>query len=315
MKKLLFRLTITFASITCAIINTSSQVGIANGVIVPHPSAMLEIRSNDKGVLVPRLTSAQRIAIVSPATGLLVFDSNTSSFWFYTGTLWTELPIAGSGWKISGNSGTDTATHFIGTTDNMPLKFRINNIRSGELNAGNGVVALGVTALSSNTTGFSNSAFGIGALRLNTTGNDNSAFGSYALYSNVSGNANSASGQNSLLSNTIGSANTAHGASALRNNTSGYSNTAIGVTALYNNTVGHNLVAIGDSALYNQTTNVNGFYDNTAVGSKALFSNTTGTSNTANGIHALYSNGTGSYNTAIGHAALYLMEPGKITRQ
>src|SRR6185436_20215132 len=131
MKKLFLQFTITSVSIIASFHNSISQVGIANGVIVPHPSALLEIRSNDKGVLVPRLSSAQRIAIVSPATGLLVFDSNTTSFWFYNGASWTELPVAGFGWRITGNAGTDTAINFIGTTDNMPLRFRVNNLKSG----------------------------------------------------------------------------------------------------------------------------------------------------------------------------------------
>jgi hypothetical protein len=65
-----------------------AQVGI--GTISPDASAMLDIESTDKGILVPRMTSAQRIAIATPATGLLVFDTTTGSFWFYE-SAWTEL--------------------------------------------------------------------------------------------------------------------------------------------------------------------------------------------------------------------------------
>lgn len=65
-----------------------AQVGI--GTTDPDGSSMLEITSTSKGVLIPRMTSAQRSAISSPATGLLVFDTTTQSFWFYTSS-WDEL--------------------------------------------------------------------------------------------------------------------------------------------------------------------------------------------------------------------------------
>ncbi len=48
-------------------------------------------------------------------------------------SVWTTLngnSVGGSGWGLSGNSGTDTTTNFIGTTDNMPLDFKVNNERA-----------------------------------------------------------------------------------------------------------------------------------------------------------------------------------------
>ncbi|MFH2095686.1 MAG: hypothetical protein ABIJ16_08280, partial [Bacteroidota bacterium] len=62
------------------------------------PSAMLDVKTTDKGMLVPRLTTNQRTAISNPATGLLVFDSTSNSFWFNSGSpsvpAWVEL-VAG----------------------------------------------------------------------------------------------------------------------------------------------------------------------------------------------------------------------------
>jgi hypothetical protein len=63
-----------------------AQVGI--GTNTPDNSAMLEIQTNDRGILFPRLTSAQRSSIANPATGLYVFDTNTNSLWYYNGALW-----------------------------------------------------------------------------------------------------------------------------------------------------------------------------------------------------------------------------------
>ncbi|MEZ4965144.1 MAG: hypothetical protein R2791_07875 [Saprospiraceae bacterium] len=59
-----------------------AQVAINQDNSAPDPSAMLDVKSSDKGMLVPRMTTAQREAIANPATGLLVFDTDTESFWY-----------------------------------------------------------------------------------------------------------------------------------------------------------------------------------------------------------------------------------------
>jgi hypothetical protein len=78
--------------ICCLVLNVNAQ-NVGLGTTTPNGSAVLDMTSTTKGVLVPRMTSAQRVTIVSPAKGLLVFDNTTSSFWFHTGTAWTELAV------------------------------------------------------------------------------------------------------------------------------------------------------------------------------------------------------------------------------
>ncbi len=65
-------------------------------------NALLEVKpgSNDKGVLIPRLTSTERTAITMSAAadkGLLVYDTDTKSFWYYDGTAWVEIGATSSG--------------------------------------------------------------------------------------------------------------------------------------------------------------------------------------------------------------------------
>lgn len=60
-----------------------AQVAIGPGNTTPHNSAMLEISSTNRGLLLPRLTTAQRTAIAAPAKGLLVYDSSLSAFYSY----------------------------------------------------------------------------------------------------------------------------------------------------------------------------------------------------------------------------------------
>ena len=57
-----------------------------------HASAMLDVASTNKGVLVPRMTGAQKWAISSPATGLMVFQTDSASgFYYYTGSAWSAV--------------------------------------------------------------------------------------------------------------------------------------------------------------------------------------------------------------------------------
>lgn len=73
-----------------------SQVGI--GTTNPDASSVLDVSSSSKGLLVPRLSTVQRLAIGSPAEGLLVFDNTTATYWYFQNGQWYELlknPIGG----------------------------------------------------------------------------------------------------------------------------------------------------------------------------------------------------------------------------
>ncbi len=116
----------------------------------PDASATLEVTggaANNKGLLLPRLTTAQRNAIANPAKGLLIFNTTTNEVQTNVGTpaspSWSTTPAAG--WNLTGNSGTNPATNFIGTSDNQPLVIRANNAEAARVLA-NGRVGIGVAA-------------------------------------------------------------------------------------------------------------------------------------------------------------------------
>lgn len=71
--------------------DTNAQVAINQDGSNPDASAILDVKSTNKGVLIPRMTTAQRNAISNPATGLLVFDNDINSFYYYDGSIWTAL--------------------------------------------------------------------------------------------------------------------------------------------------------------------------------------------------------------------------------
>lgn len=70
-----------------------------NDFYTPDESAMLDVMSSDKGMLVPRMTTVQRLAIASPgspATGLLVYDTDFNNFFYYNGLIWMSFSQVGS---------------------------------------------------------------------------------------------------------------------------------------------------------------------------------------------------------------------------
>ncbi|HMD00285.1 MAG TPA: hypothetical protein VKH37_09030, partial [Ferruginibacter sp.] len=75
--------------------SNAQSVGIASAAITPDASSLLELRSSSKGLLIPRLTTTERDAISSPATGLQIYNTTTNKFNYYNGSAWTVL-FAGS---------------------------------------------------------------------------------------------------------------------------------------------------------------------------------------------------------------------------
>jgi hypothetical protein len=215
-----------------------------------------------------------------------------------------KLPNANA-WSLNGNAATIDGTNFIGTTDNVPLTFKVNNEKAGRIDP-NGSTFFGYQSGNSNTSGIHNTANGYQSLFSNTTGNNNTANGYWSLYSNTTGYNNTANGFHSLFSNTIGYNNTANGTDALLSNTTGNYNTANGVSALYTNTIGNYNTATGFHTLLYNTIGAS----NTANGNEALNWNTSGSNNTATGYQSLFYNTSGNENTAIGSYALYFNTTG-----
>jgi hypothetical protein len=238
-----------------------------------NASALLDIKSTTRGLLIPRMSKAERAGIPLPATGLLVFQNAPDSlgFYYYDGIKWNWMAaINGNAdtlsWKRSGNALTNPATHFIGTTDNRVLNFKVNNVKSGIIDNASYNTAFGYSSQDINSSGTHNTAIGFGSMVNNTTGNYNTSVGAFSSFSN----------------------------------NEGIRNTAIGTSALYHNRANDN-TAVGYEAL-NQTVFVTAI-NNTAVGSNALRQNSSGTANTAVGDSAGYLLTAASYNVFFGKNA------------
>ncbi|MES2285246.1 MAG: glycine-rich protein [Bacteroidota bacterium] len=70
---------------------TTSTDFVGIGTASPAATSALDITSTTKGILIPRMTTAQRDAITTPATGLQVYNTDCKSLNYYTGTCWIAL--------------------------------------------------------------------------------------------------------------------------------------------------------------------------------------------------------------------------------
>ena len=262
-------------------ISTKAQIGI--GTSTPDASARLQVdanaSTNAKGFLPPRVTATERAGVVSPATGLIVYQTDgTKGFYYYDGTAWNLLTINTSTVPYTGA----TKSVNLGAYD-----LTVNGITLGK-GAGN---------VSTNT------ASGYQALNSNTTGSSNTANGSQALYANTSGTGNTAIGRSALQTASTGVDNTALGYNALIGNTTGSNNVGIGVVAGANTTTGGYNISIGKQAMQQNTTGSS----NIAVGAGSIDQITTGSNNAVLGAFAGRYYGTGmasNYTTTLNSSIL-----------
>jgi trimeric autotransporter adhesin len=302
------------------LLNYSKAQNIGIGTTTPAASAILDVTASGKGILIPRMTSANRNALAAPAKGLQVMDTTVNQLYWYDGTKWKNSDSTNAFWRANGNAGTNALFNFIGTTDNTSLQFKVNNQPFGLLATNNNIafgrsaggnatgssnIAIGASALGNNVSGQSNIAIGINASLFGNTLKSSIAIGGDALrFSNISNTI--AIGDSALRTNGTGAFlpndgfyNVAIGSKALSENTLGYRNTAAGFQSIKNNTVGVENTGFGAVVL---NANTEGSY-NTAIGSAALASNIVGLENTAVGAYCQHYN-IGSSNSAFGFAAM-----------
>lgn len=319
-----------------------AQVGINTTV----PNAQLDIRSsnqatpsNTDGILIPKVDAFPATNPTAAQQGMLLYLTTTvgtdlPGFYYWDNATTDWIPIGNNNnnnWNLSGN--TVSGTEFIGTTNNFPLKFRVNNVSTGLLDNQNDNYAFGENALSqtspgiqsiaigtsaglnqqstafgnvfighqsgeNNTTGLRNTFIGLRAGRANTTTSNNTIIGfNSGVSSNSSGN--SFFGFASGFANTTGGLNTFIGSNSGGSNTTATLNTFVGALSGFDNTTGSNNTFLGHQSGVSTTTGGN----NTFVGQQTGDANTTGSNNTAIGRNANFGANNLTNATAIGALA------------
>jgi trimeric autotransporter adhesin len=291
--KILFLIIVVLFSFTTKLY---AQIAINPMGASPSSNAILDLNTgtnNNLGLIIPNVTLNASLSTFNPPmanapnagdAGMMIYNSVATNqpigYYYWNGSTWVAVTGGVTGWSLTGNSGTNSSTNFIGTTDAQDLVFKVKNKFSGIIDSEFYTTSLGYKALIVNR-GYSNSAFGNLALNSNTSGSGNVAVGVSALQLNVSGQGNTAIGVASLERDT-NSYNSGFGSQTLNMNTSGSQNVAVGYEAGFNNSSGNQNTYIQCSSSPNSTGS-----GNTVVGFGALFNNgSSGDDNTAIGIGA-----------------------------
>jgi hypothetical protein len=273
---------------TGAIPNSSSILDLNTGNTFTNPSG--------KGLLIPNVALTATNAsnpVTSPVTSLLVYNTATASsgstavfpgYYYWDGAKWVAFTgPSSSDWALLGNAGTSVTTNFLGTTDNVDLEFRANNVRSGLIDIANYQTFFGYSA------------------GVNTTaaGTLNSFFGYSAGSGNIGGISNTGIGYNAIVANTAGNYNTAMGVQTLATTTGSF-NSALGVNSGYSISSGNYNTALGFYAMNNfPAAAITGSY-NTAVGYNSGINTTSGSYNTLLGYSSQISTSTFTNSTGVG---------------
>ena len=148
MKKYLPFLALLILNLKLSTFNIFAQgVGINDDGAMPVDGAILDVKSTSGGMLIPRMTEAQRDAISPDTQSMLIYQTNNDSgFYYYDGTTWNPFLVGGSaansGWSTKGNLGTTSGTNFIGTIDSIDWVIKTNNNEKMRI-TGNGNVGIG----------------------------------------------------------------------------------------------------------------------------------------------------------------------------
>lgn len=151
---------VIFTTAMCYGQAVSAQIKIGINPTMMNANAVLEIESVNKGLLLPRLalsSTSSPSPMISFTYGMLVYNTATQNdvtpgMYYSDGVKWLKM-VAGSftespsssNWKTNGNNGTNAATNFLGTTDNVALRFRTGNLERMSIGT-NGWVGIGTNA-------------------------------------------------------------------------------------------------------------------------------------------------------------------------
>lgn len=181
MKKVVFLLLVSFYSF--------AQTGI--GTTTPDASAKLDISSTTKGLLAPRMTAAQKTAILLPANGLLIYQTDgvtgfyintgtsASPAWLRVNTDWTKTGndiaytagnVSTTGTLTGGNTSTSTISGFAANVASISANYPLTAADNGKILQSTSATAITITIPTGLPTGFNCTVVQMGAGQLTFSG-------------------------------------------------------------------------------------------------------------------------------------------------
>lgn len=145
---------LTIAFVTCGSGIFAQNVGI--GTTTPNANAILELNSPNKAFLMPRVSDVNMNAMASPATGMMLYNTNLGRAYMYVGT-WKQMMLEGDPFSLpySGAGSSGAALFGIAQTDPSGTAGAIfgNNTQGGYGVQGNSVSGNGIVGVSNTGTG------------------------------------------------------------------------------------------------------------------------------------------------------------------
>lgn len=123
---------IIFSTLGTEKLRVTANGNIGVGTNSPDASTLIDMSSVTKGIRFPSMTTAQRLAIVSPATGLFVYDTDFSKFYYWSGSTWFSLDNGIGHGVLGPYSFNFTATNITAAAD-IPINFQRINTTTGRV--------------------------------------------------------------------------------------------------------------------------------------------------------------------------------------
>lgn len=178
-RKVLLLLATIFGSFMLA----NAQLKVGDNPTNIQKSSILELESTRQGLLLPRLADTANINALTPPDGMIIFLNADKSLRLRSNGVWkkiADLSEAAANWSLKGNTGTDSATNFIGTLDGQPLTLKTDNAARMIISS-TGNIGIGTTTPSAKlnvdgTVKFENLAAGTGELDVLVLNPDGSVY-------------------------------------------------------------------------------------------------------------------------------------------
>lgn len=257
--------TIILLTLFISFFGNAQNVAINTDGTNANSDAILHLKSTSKGLLIPSMTSSQRTSISNVSDGLMVYDTQTNSFWFRDSGTWTEIVSGDIETDIIKDADNNTKIQMEEGSNDNKIRFDIDGTEYLVLSKNSNGFLMAEMPNNSNNTFIGDNA------GLDSSGGGNTFVGEDAGRDNVAGVHNNHFGQAAGRDQTTGNFNTYLGSGAGAFKTGGGNNTLLGYQAGISSASGSNNVMIGYTTGSNETGSNKLYIDNSTTSKPLIY--------------------------------------------